>query len=103
MNDPMQNLNALIAQLTWEKNDRRRDARLKAASRLRIIFPGGTRSVSGILIDLSKSGARLRPLASQELPCEFALELQHDLIVPCKVVYQKDGHVGVKFLKRSDG
>ena len=100
MNDPMQNFDALIARLKWEKNDRRQNARLKAARRLRIICSGGAGTVSGMLIDLSKSGARLRPLGSRNLPSAFALQLQPDLVVPCEVVYQHDGYVGVKFLKR---
>ena len=102
MNDPMQNLDALIARLKWEKNDRRRDTRLKAARRLRITYPGCTKAVFGMLIDLSRSGARLRPIGSKDLPSEFSLELQPNLIVPCKIVHQYDGHIGVKFRKRSE-
>ena len=101
MDDPIQNLDAFIARLKSERKDRRQNARLKTARRIRIIFPGGAGAVSAMLVDLSKSGARLRVLGSKSLPSAFALELERDLIVPCEVVHQHDGHVGVKFQRRS--
>ena len=101
MNDPIQNLDALIARLKWEQNDRRRDPRLRATRRLRIIDPAGTKAISAMLIDLSKSGARLRSMASKDLPSEFNLELQPNLIVPCLVIYQNGGFAGVRFARRS--
>ena len=65
------------------------------------IEPADAGAVSAMLVDLSKSGARLRVLGSKSLPSAFALELERDLIVPCEVVHQHDGHVGVKFQRRS--
>jgi len=51
----------------------------------------------GFLLDLSKSGARLRPADATNLPDHFELEIEHDLRVSCKVVRRSDNEFGVSF------
>ena len=91
-------LDVLISQLKWEKDDRRHSGRLKQARRLRIVCNDGAETISGMLIDLSKCGARLRAMSDTEIPDELGLELEEGLVVPCKVVYRNDADIGVEFI-----
>ena len=98
MSDPMKNLDAFIARRKCEESNRRQTRRIKAAKQLRIVPNDGSEAIFGVLIDLSKSGARLRPMINKDIPDEFDLELEAGLSVPCKVVYRNDGAIGVKFI-----
>jgi hypothetical protein len=98
MSDPMKKLDALILKLKWEKDDRRQNGRLKQARRLRIVCNNGAGTVSGMLIDLSTSGARLRAMSDTDIPDEIGLELEQGLVIPCKIVYRNDADLGVKFI-----
>jgi c-di-GMP-binding flagellar brake protein YcgR len=97
MEDPIKRLDYAIAVLKGERENRRQDARVKTIRRCRIIFGEQAKAMRGFLIDLSKSGARLRPADATNLPDGFKLEIEHDLKIGCKVVHRCDNELGVSF------
>lgn len=94
----MKNLDVFIARRNREESNHRQTGRIRAARQLRIVPNDGAEVIFGVLINLSKSGARLRPMVGKDIPDEFDLELEAGLRVPCKVVYRNDGAIGVKFI-----
>jgi hypothetical protein len=90
-------LDYAIAILKGERENRRKEARVKTLRRCRIIAGEEASAMRGFIIDLSKSGARLRPADITSLPDHFELEIEHDLRVSCKVVRRSDDELGVSF------
>ena len=97
MEDPIKRLDYAIAVLKGKRENRRQDARVKSIRRCRIIFGEQAEAMRGFLIDLSTSGARLRPGDATKLPDCFELEIEHDLKVGCKVMHRCDDELGVSF------
>ncbi len=97
MEDPLKRLDYAIAVLKGEQENRRQDARVRTIRRCRIIFGERAEAMRAFLIDLSKSGARLRPADATNLPDCFELEIEHALKVGCKVRHRCDNELSVSF------
>ena len=97
MGSPLERLDNMVAVLKGERRDRRKDARVRTLRRCRAFFGEQTKEMRCFLIDVSKSGARLRPVDAAALPEYFDLEIEHGLNVSCKVVRRSDIEVCVTF------
>lgn len=97
MQNPFKRLDYVVGVLKGEREDRRRDVRVRTLRRCRVIFGEQGEGMRCFLMDLSNSGARLRPANAEEVPDSFELEIESDLKVPCKVIRRTDNELGVAF------
>ena len=98
MSDPLRNLDDLISVLKGDRSERRIQPRVKSLRRGRIVYGEGASAMRCFIVDISESGARLRPAEPEELPDSFELHLEHDLSLPCDVVFRSESEVGVSFV-----
>ena len=97
MLDLLRNLDDLISVLKGDRSERRVQPRVKSLRRGRIVYGDNDSAMRCFIVDISESGARLRPAEPEELPDSFVLHLEHDLSLPCDVVFRGDSEVGVSF------
>ncbi len=97
MQNPFKRLEYVVGVLKGEREDRRRDVRVKTLRRCRVIFGEQGDAMRCFLMDLSNSGAKLRPANAEEVPDRFELEIEPDLKVRCKVIRRADNDLGVAF------
>ncbi|MDH3702417.1 MAG: PilZ domain-containing protein [Alphaproteobacteria bacterium] len=97
MTDPLSRLDDFISVLKGERDERRGDERIRSLRRCRLIYGEGA-TMRCFVVDLSESGARLRPEDAVSLPEQFDLQLEHNLTVQCKVIHRDDTELGVTFL-----
>ena len=90
-------LDDLISVLKGERDERRRDARIKILKRSRIVNDDESRGMRCFISDLSKTGARLRPADADAVPDRFLLQLEHDLSLVCDVKFRSADELGVSF------
>lgn len=90
-------LDDLISVLKGERDERRRDARIKILKRSRIVNDDASRGMRCFISDLSKTGARLRPADADAVPDRFLLQLEHDLSLVCDVKFRSADELGVSF------
>ena len=96
MTDPLSRLDDFISVLKGERDERRGDERIRSLRRCRLIY-GEDTAMRCFVVDLSVSGARLRPEDVSLLPEKFDLQLEHNLTVRCKVVHRDETELGVTF------
>jgi len=65
-------------------------------------FSDGTSPVRCVIWDLSEDGARVAAQHSDDLPDVFALVLTGNSHRFCRVVWRKDGHLGVRFIEADE-
>lgn len=80
-----------------EVSDRRRAKRLRGIHKGLIIFGGSNCSQPCAILDISETGARLRPLDSFTCPDRFQLRDSKSAIRECTVVWRHGASVGVRF------
>ena len=97
MQNPFKRLDYVVGVLTGEREDRRKEARVRTLRRCRVIFGEQGEGMRCFLLDLSNSGARLRPADAKEVPDRFELEIEPGLTVRCKVMRRADNDLGVAF------
>ena len=97
MTDPLSRLDDFISVLKGERDERRSDERIRSLRRCRLIY-GEDSAMRCFVVDLSESGARLRPEDTSPLPDRFELQLEHNLTVQCQVVHRDDTELGVTFV-----
>lgn len=97
MADPLQNLDDLISVLKGDRSERRNHARVKALRRGRIVYGVEPNAMRCFIVDISTTGARLRPAETEDLPDSFELHLEHDLSLQCDVIFRSESELGVSF------
>jgi hypothetical protein len=97
MDNQLKRLDYITAVFRGEREDCRDEVRVKTFWRCRIVFGEQAEVMRCFLIDLSKSGARLRPAEIPILPDRFDLEIEQDLRVSCEVVHRSHDELGVAF------
>jgi len=78
-----------------ERRDSSRSAVIKSAT---LVFNKGNCSMDCHVLDLSKTGARLKPADIVTCPNEFTLKFHHGAVHDCEVKWRRGGMVGVRFL-----
>ena len=97
MGMPLNKLDDLISVLKGERDERRRNARIKTLKRSRIVHDDDSRGMRCFICDISTTGARLRPADADAVPDRFLLQLEHDLSLICDVRYRSTDELGVSF------
>jgi hypothetical protein len=77
--------------------DRRGAKRTRAIQKGTIIFDGGNCVQPCAILDISETGARLRPLDSVICPDRFQLRDHKSKLHECTVVWRHGTGMGVKF------
>ena len=79
--------------------ERRRSPRHRTLQGAQIIFRDGLCSMSGHILNVSETGAMLRPLEMTLCPNKFVLRPRFDPARDCEVVWRKDDVLGVRFVQ----
>jgi len=79
--------------------ERRRSPRYRTLQGAQIIFSGGTCSISGHILNLSDTGALLRPMEIALCPNSFVLRPRFDPPRECEVVWREGEVLGVRFVE----
>src|SRR6516225_1679773 len=84
---------ARITQIRDRRKSRRRRFSISAK-----IFYGGDNGVTDcVILDISETGAQLRPRDMSSCPKRFALQLHGKRFRDCEVVWRNRGVLGVRF------
>jgi hypothetical protein len=97
MASPLNKLDDLISVLKGQRDERRRNARIKTLRRTRILHSDDGKGMRCFISDISKTGARLRPANAEALPDRFLLQVEYDLSLVCDVKFRSQDEVGVSF------
>jgi hypothetical protein len=67
-----------------------------------MFFGRGARLATCVVVDLSESGAKLKVLATQNIPDEFSLLIggHSEVKRRCRVVWRSGSTIGVQFLRK---
>jgi hypothetical protein len=85
--------------LTALTDDRRHLQRRRSLLGAQIIFRNGNCSMSCQILDISKTGALLRPLELTLCPNKFLLRPRFDPPRQCEIVWRKGELLGVRFVE----
>ena len=77
--------------------DRRREKRERTLKYGKIIHSGNSCMMDCMVLDLTESGARLKPNDIMLCPEEFVLKVQYGPTHGCEVVWRKGAELGVRF------
>ncbi len=97
MPNGLNRLDDLISVLKGERDERRRDARIKTLRRSRILHGDDGKGMRCFISDISQTGARLRPADANAVPDRFLLQVAYDLSLICDVKYRSGEELGVSF------
>lgn len=81
-----------------KSGERRRASRPYVLKSATIVFNQGNCTMDCQVLDLTKTGARLRPADILLCPKEFTLKLHHGVVHECEVKWRKGNILGVRFL-----
>lgn len=82
--------------------DRRGAKRQRGIRKGTILFDGGNGTQPCAILDVSATGARLRPLASMLCPDRFQLRDHRSILRDCLVVWRQGTTLGVRFAGEQD-
>ena len=80
------------------KLERRTRDRRKLLGSGVISFAGGRSTMDCVVLDLSESGARIRPADAPTCPDEFLLDSKEVGRVSCEVMWRRNDLIGVRFV-----
>lgn len=80
--------------------ERRKSPRYSVSNDARILFRNRSCQMKCAIVEISNSGARLKPSDPVLLPNEFELVMSTKQRVTCEVVHRNASEVGVRFLSR---
>ena len=78
-------------------SERRRASRPHVLKSATVVFNHGNCSMDCQVLDLTKTGARLKPVDALLCPKEFTLKLHHGLVHHCEVRWRRGNILGVRF------
>jgi hypothetical protein len=81
-----------------KSGERRRASRIHVLKSATVVFSNGNCLMYCQVLDLTKTGARLKPADILLCPNEFTLKLHHGLVHDCEVKWRKGNILGVCFL-----
>jgi len=79
-------------------DERRNHTRMKTLKAATIIYQFESCTMKCIILDISETGARLKPAEPVHLPGTFRLVIDHGASFNCKVVRRMDDQMGVRFV-----
>ena len=79
-------------------NERRREQRMRTLKAATIVYQFDSCTMKCIILDISESGARLKPAEPIHLPNTFRLVIDHGASFNCKVVRRMEDQLGVEFV-----
>jgi hypothetical protein len=97
MDNLLKRLDYINAVFNGERKDCRNEIRLKTLRKCRVVFGEQLEGMNCFLMDISKSGARLRPADATKLPDRFDLEIEQDVRISCEVAHRTHNELGVAF------
>ena len=77
--------------------ERRRASRTHVLKSATVVFSNGNCLMYCQVLDLTKTGARLKPVDVLLCPKEFTLKLHHGLVHHCEVRWRRGNILGVRF------
>lgn len=80
--------------------ERRKTPRYLMSQNAKILFRDRSCQMTCAVLEISRSGARLRPADAVLLPNEFELVLSRNSKVTCEAVHRTETEIGVRFLSR---
>ncbi|MCZ6859151.1 MAG: PilZ domain-containing protein [Alphaproteobacteria bacterium] len=80
------------------KLERRVQNRRKTLGNGVIYFASGSYAMDCVILDLSESGARIRPADAPTCPDEFLLDSKEVGRVFCEVMWRRNDLIGVRFV-----
>jgi hypothetical protein len=81
-----------------QRLERRRSSRAAVIKSATLVFNQGNCTMDCHVLDLSKTGARLKPSDILTCPNEFTLKFQQGAAHHCEVKWRRGSMVGVRFL-----
>ena len=81
-----------------KSSERRRASRPRVLKGATLVFNGGNCSMNCQVLDLTKTGARLKPEDILLCPKEFTLKFNYGLVHDCEVKWRKGNMLEVRFL-----
>jgi hypothetical protein len=79
--------------------ERRHSPRCRALLGAQIVFRGGMCSMGCHIVDISPSGATLRPIDILRCPTKFLLKPRFEASRECEVVWKKGDLMGVRYVQ----
>ena len=98
VHEPEHSINASAAFGRSDALDRRRGDRQTVLKSASIVFNGGHCTLSCHILDVSDTGARVRPSDVFLCPGEFTLQPRVGAARACEVVWRRNDKVGVRYI-----
>jgi hypothetical protein len=86
-------------QAIQERQERRQSRRAKSIRGGQIVYQDGNCVMDCLILDLSDSGARIRPADLIKCPSSFTLRMTDGSARRCVVVRRSPSELGLRFLK----
>jgi two-component system nitrate/nitrite response regulator NarL len=80
------------------RSDRRASLRRRTLQKASILVDGKTTVVDGMVLDMSDTGAKIRPTSMARLPARFELRCGFGRTFNCEVVRRSGFYLGVQFV-----
>ena len=85
------------------RSDRRTSARRRTLQKAAILVDGRDEFLDGTVLDMSDTGAKIRPNNMAKLPARFELRCGYGRIYSCEVVRRSGFYLGVQFVDAATG
>jgi len=85
------------------RSDRRASARRRTLQKAAILVDGRAELVEGLVLDMSDTGAKIRPGNMARLPSRFELRCGYGRTYNCEVVRRSGFYLGVQFVDAAGG
>jgi PilZ domain len=81
------------------RSDRRASPRIRTIKRASILIDGKAQIMDGMVLDMSATGAKIRPANIAELPARFELRCGFGRTYNCEIVRRSAFYLGVQFVE----
>lgn len=81
-----------------ESGDRRGTPRKRTLQKGELFYLDSAAAVECVVLDVSDTGARLRPMDVLSCPPQFRLRGPDGALKHCEVIWRDETHIGVRFL-----
>lgn len=85
------------------RSDRRMSARRRTLQKASILVDGKSELLDGMVLDMSDTGAKIRPGNMARLPSRFELRCGYGRTYSCEVVRRSGFYLGVQFVDDASG